>query len=69
MVRCLCEQEAAKKAREGDGATPLYMEADKGHLPVVQYLCVQGADMEARGVDGSNQWPPRCDAVQETRGG
>jgi len=26
--------------------------AENGHLPVVQYLCEQGVDKEARGRDG-----------------
>ena len=34
------------------GRTPLLWVARNGHLPVVQYLCEQGADKEARSDDG-----------------
>jgi len=37
------------------GMTSLLWAADKGHLPVVQYLCVKAADKEARASDG---WTP-----------
>ena len=35
------------EARGEYGYTPLHWAADNGHLPVVQYLCEQGADKEA----------------------
>ena len=33
------------------GSSPLHMAAADGQLPVVQYLCEQGADKDARGED------------------
>jgi len=34
------------------GCTTLQWAAHKGHLPVVQYLCGQGVDMETRSLSG-----------------
>ncbi len=42
-------------AIDDDGKTPLHFAAVNGHLPVVQYLCEQGADKEAR--DDSGRTP------------
>ena len=39
------------EARSDGGGTPLHYAAHHGHLPVVQYLCEQGADKEARDND------------------
>ena len=36
------------EAMDKSGWTPLHYAAYRGHLPVVQYLCEQGADKEAR---------------------
>ena len=38
-----------------NGSTPLHLVAESGNLPVVQYLCEQGADKEVMSNDG---WTP-----------
>jgi len=64
------------EARDGDGGTPLHWAAAEGHLPVVQYLCGEGADKDANagtGGDttalGSTQWSPPSGAVPVRAGG
>ena len=49
-----CEKPHANKdARDEDGRIPLHLAA-RCHLSVVQYLCEQGADKEARNDGGSS---------------
>jgi len=36
------------RSRDQRGLTPMHYAAENGHLPVVQYLCEQGANNEAR---------------------
>jgi len=40
------------EARDEDDSTPLHWAVIKGHLPVVQYVCGQGADKEVMDEDG-----------------
>ena len=48
------EQGADKdKARCSDGATPLYVAAQFGHLEVVRYLVQQGADKDTTDINGA----------------
>ena len=46
------QQHPAKGLKDVGGQTPLHIAAYHGHLPVVKYLCKQGADMEARDSNG-----------------
>jgi len=39
---------ADKEASDDGGYTPLLLAALKGHIPMVEYLCEQGGDKEAR---------------------
>ncbi len=49
IVRAMVERtQVDLEARDENGWTPLHKAAFSGHLPVVQYLCEQGADKEAR---------------------
>ena len=48
MVQYLCEQGGDKGALDRWGISPLYIAAEEGHLPMVQYLCEQEAYEEAR---------------------
>ena len=43
------------EASDEYGRTPLRWAAYMGHLPVVQYLCEEGADKEARNRNGMTQ--------------
>ena len=36
-----------------DGKTPLLMAVQEGHMPVVQYLVQEGADMNKADIDGA----------------
>ena len=40
------------EVRNRDSNTPLLLEAYEGHLPMVQYMCEQGAEKEAMSGDG-----------------
>ena len=50
VVRALMERTQVDLKATDDvyDKTPLHLAAEEGHLPVVQYLCEQGADKEAR---------------------
>ena len=53
IVRAMVERtQVDLEARDDSDRTPLHIAALKGHLPVVQYLCEQGADKEARSDGG-----------------
>jgi len=48
VMRSLCDNGADIDARDTSGWTPLHLAVFNGHLSMVQYLCEQGADKQAR---------------------
>jgi ankyrin repeat protein len=53
VVKAVAERtQVDLETRDAADKTPLHMAADNGHLPVVQYLCEQGADKELSDDDG-----------------
>ena len=62
IVRAMVERtQVDLEARDGVGNTPLHTAARKGHFPVVQCLCEQGADKEAR--DDDAEWASVVDQL------
>ena len=50
IVKAMLERtQVDLEARDEDDWTPLHWATEKGHLPVVLYLCEPGADKDARG--------------------
>ena len=56
VVRALLEQGADIDKARNDGATPLYVASQKGHVDVVRVLLEQGADINKARMMG----PPLC---------
>jgi len=53
IVKAMVERtQVGLEASSENNLTPLHYAADNGNLPVVQYLCGQGADKEARNEGG-----------------
>ena len=55
MIQCLVEHGVDKDKAKNDGASPLYIATQNGHLPLVKYLVEQGANLNKADNDG---WTP-----------
>ena len=52
IVQALLGQGVDKNQVDNSACTALWYAASKGHLPIVQYLVEQGADMDKADIDG-----------------
>jgi len=52
IVKAMVERTQVDTEARGDEMTPLHAAAERSHRSIVQHLCEQGADKEARSGDG-----------------